>query len=706
MKAARHGVNRRSDIFAVRRMVVLGLFFAMAATGAFGQKKEKLEKTYKQWLDEEVVYIITKDERDNFLKLASNEARDKFIEKFWEIRNPNPGSPTNEFRDEHYKRIAFANSRFNVGSVNEGWRTDRGHAYILLGPPNQKQVYRNAANLYPIEIWFYSTGLTGLPNFFYLMFYDRDVDGGYRFYSPYMDGPDKLTTGSEAINDPASAYRMIQNSIGPEVARISLTLIPGEPVDPSTGTRTMQSDILLASIRGYNNLPAYRQEIAQRYQLKEMVSTRMVLSGRNLDVLTLPVRDSRGLTRLDYSIHLKNASDMTLTKEDDGRFSYGVGMSIRVFTIDNKLIFSQEKQLRDTMDKQRMEAIADRTFGYEGLLPLPPGKYRVSFALEDWAGKKSFQTEREVVIPQPDANSFIVPGILPFSGAEEVPDPIVRDLTPFSMGGVRFHPLPESSPTVRQDMPLQFTYQIWANAQDPRSLMGKKLIVDYGLGQPAVAGTATTLRDEVGMEQFDVTGSLVSGKRMSLADKPSGNYVLSVSLQRSDTGQKSFATAHFRVYGELDPKKTWEVDEPGIIKDAETGVLDEQRGLALIAQGNPDEARKWLLRSIKLDSANDQARTALVEAYFTKGDYAAVRSLFNDVGVTPKTNAQTLVRIAESLEHLGESQKAETILRDAIGFHPEEARLYLALADANRQAGDLKAAAENEKKGKSFLGAN
>src|SRR5277367_107694 len=258
MKAVRHGVNRRSSIFAVRRVVVLSLFFAMTATGSFGQKKEKLEKTYKQWLDEEVVYIITKDEKDNFMKLASNEARDKFIEKFWEIRNPNPGSPTNEFRDEHYKRIAFANSRFNVGSVNEGWRTDRGRAYILLGAPNQKQVYRNAANLYPLEIWFYSTGLAGLPNFFYLMFYDRDVTGDYRFYSPYMEGPDKLVTGTEAINDPASAYRMIQNSVGPEVARISLTLIPGEPVDPSTGTRTMESDILLASIRGYNNLPAYR----------------------------------------------------------------------------------------------------------------------------------------------------------------------------------------------------------------------------------------------------------------------------------------------------------------------------------------------------------------------------------------------------------------------------------------------------------------
>src|SRR5271169_5545189 len=71
------------------------------------QKKEKLAKTYKEWLDQDVVYIITKDERDNFLKLNSDEARQKFIEQFWEIRNPNPGSATNTFREEFYKRIAF-----------------------------------------------------------------------------------------------------------------------------------------------------------------------------------------------------------------------------------------------------------------------------------------------------------------------------------------------------------------------------------------------------------------------------------------------------------------------------------------------------------------------------------------------------------------------------------------------------------------------
>src|SRR5437899_12618467 len=141
---------------------------------ALCQKKQKLEENYREWLARDVAYIITKDEKDAFLRLTTNEARDKFIEDFWAIRNPNPGSPSNSYKDEIYQRIAFANARFGIGSGVEGWRTDRGRTYITLGPPQQKEIFRNSANLYPIEIWFYSSTNAALPPFFYVMFYQRD----------------------------------------------------------------------------------------------------------------------------------------------------------------------------------------------------------------------------------------------------------------------------------------------------------------------------------------------------------------------------------------------------------------------------------------------------------------------------------------------------------------------------------------------------
>ena len=254
------GVNgpRRLRVISRRVSVFLAAILFACSGICLGQKKQKLEKNYRDWLERDVAYIITKDERDTFLKLTTDEAREKFIETFWEIRNPSPGSPANSYKDEIYQRIAFADARFGIGSGVEGWRTDRGRTYITLGPPQQKQVLRNSANLYPIEIWFYGGANPALPPFFYVMFYQRQGSGDYRFYSPYTDGPDKLATGVEAINSRSAALRMIRNSAGPEVARIALTLLPDEPVDETTGMGSLESDILLNSIKNLPNLPANR----------------------------------------------------------------------------------------------------------------------------------------------------------------------------------------------------------------------------------------------------------------------------------------------------------------------------------------------------------------------------------------------------------------------------------------------------------------
>src|SRR5438309_2692438 len=333
-----------------------------------GQKKQKLEKSYREWLERDVTYNITKDEKDAFLRLTSNEARDKFIEDFWEIRNPNPGSPSNSYKDEIYQRIAFADARFGIGSGVEGWRTDRGRTYITLGPPQQKQVFRNSANLYPIEIWFYGGANPALPPFFYVMFYQREGRGDYRFYSPYADGPDKLATGVEAINSRVAALKLIRDSAGPEVARVSLSLLPDEPVDESTGIVSLESDVLLDSIKNLANMPVNRDEILRRRTLRETVSSRILLEARNLDIVTFPARDSRGLTRLDYAVRLHNPKDLSMTAEPDGRYTYAIEVRVAVLSKDNQPIFTQEKKLADSVTKARFDALKDKEFVDEGIL--------------------------------------------------------------------------------------------------------------------------------------------------------------------------------------------------------------------------------------------------------------------------------------------------------------------------------------------------
>src|SRR3984957_4929892 len=100
------------------------------------QLLKELDSQYKKWLDEDVVYIISPEERNAFLHLQTNEEREQFIEAFWQRRNPDPDSPENTFKEEHYRRIAYANEHFASGVP--GWKTDRGRIYIAWGPPDER----------------------------------------------------------------------------------------------------------------------------------------------------------------------------------------------------------------------------------------------------------------------------------------------------------------------------------------------------------------------------------------------------------------------------------------------------------------------------------------------------------------------------------------------------------------------------------------
>src|ERR1039458_4640459 len=101
--------------------------------------KIELSKTYKKWLNEDVVWIITDEERAAFKQLSNDEERDNFIEAFWQRRDPTPDTEENEYKEEHYRRIAYANEHFPAGIP--GWKTDRGRIYIMYGPPDENDTH-------------------------------------------------------------------------------------------------------------------------------------------------------------------------------------------------------------------------------------------------------------------------------------------------------------------------------------------------------------------------------------------------------------------------------------------------------------------------------------------------------------------------------------------------------------------------------------
>src|SRR5664279_4974303 len=111
----------------------------------------KLPPKYAKWLEEEAVYIITSDEKKDFQKLTTDEARDKFIEEFWEVRNPARGSKQNSYKEEHYRRVTDANQQFGRQSNTPGWMTDMGRTWIEFGKPESRHPFIGYGQIYPLE---------------------------------------------------------------------------------------------------------------------------------------------------------------------------------------------------------------------------------------------------------------------------------------------------------------------------------------------------------------------------------------------------------------------------------------------------------------------------------------------------------------------------------------------------------------------------
>jgi GWxTD domain-containing protein len=151
----------------------------------------------RKWLNEDVVYIITDEERSDFKKLTTDQQRDKFITDFWARRNPNPGSLENKFQEEHYRRIAYANEHFAADI--QGWRTDRGRTYIMFGPPDRVDKHFSAAGSedaidfvgvgsipYDWELWHYRS-IEGVGEDIDLKFVDTCGCGRFQIPIPKGD---------------------------------------------------------------------------------------------------------------------------------------------------------------------------------------------------------------------------------------------------------------------------------------------------------------------------------------------------------------------------------------------------------------------------------------------------------------------------------------------------------------------------------------
>jgi GWxTD domain-containing protein len=153
---------------------------AQQSADAAQKQSERAVTPYVKWLNEDVVYIIDDKERATFERLATDEERNKFIEQFW-LRRVTPGSSDNKVKEEHYRRIAHANRYFRTASGGPGWQTDRGHMWIVYGPPDEIESHPSGETRtpYPFEDWKYYH-VAGIGDNLFVKFVDRTRTGDFR----------------------------------------------------------------------------------------------------------------------------------------------------------------------------------------------------------------------------------------------------------------------------------------------------------------------------------------------------------------------------------------------------------------------------------------------------------------------------------------------------------------------------------------------
>ena len=507
-----------------------------------------------------MTYLITNEERDQFLHLPTNDDRDKFIERFWAARNPDPNAPTNTAKELHYQRLAYANAHFGYGNVQEGYHSDRGMAYITLGPPQQIERYVETQELKPIEIWFYQNLSGALPVHFYLLFYKQSPAEDYELYSPYGDRPQKLINSTNAINDDKTAIRLIQRDINDETAHIALSLIPGEPVDLKAPYPSLQSDVLLNNIRNYRNLPQVRELLAAR-SAAEGVSHRVLLGEQFSDLVVLATRDPDQHSSIHYLLRLLHPGDFSISRQSDDRYYYALQLEVKLSSLTGQVIADTTQPLSNYLSSAAFAGIEGKCFGVEGRIAAPPGKYQLDLTLTNLSSKQAFQQARTVIVPGAEDRLGISQV---FFASAQPPERTSTPQDPFSFSGVRIRPLGADNASVTQGEPLRAIFQVWEPAGSPAALHGRQLQIHYLVGK--VNAQARVEEDQqVDRGSFTEDGNLLMGKDLRTDTLTPGFYRLVVKVTEPETKATAYQSLNFDVQAPTQPAPAlWTIDMPNV----------------------------------------------------------------------------------------------------------------------------------------------
>ncbi|HVJ05488.1 MAG TPA: GWxTD domain-containing protein [Candidatus Saccharimonadales bacterium] len=645
---------------------------------------KNLAPRYRHWINEEVPYIINSDERKEFLALGSDAEREAFIKTFWDVRNPNPGLETNDYRDEHYRRLAYANQFFGNIKAQDGWRTDQGHMYIVLGEPEQRANYPETRNVRPLLIWFYQAKTPVLPSHFYIVFYKRSAGEDFTLYSPYQDGPSRLVTGLEGKNDQKNNLDIIKRSLGDEVARTTLSLIPTEPVNLQDYIPSMQSDVMLSTIKSLADQPLSKELLSERKAI-ERVTTNIYLGTSTVAMQTAVFQDSNGRMNLDYLLSYDRPEQGIIGRLNDKGEGYSMTLQTSVLTVDGKSVYEQIEKLQGQVTASEAASARKKRFGAESRVPLAPGTYQVIATLTNNLNKSVVREHTEITVPDPSQTAWGISKILAFSPQPPIRDP--KESLPFNIAGLRFAPRGIQQILLHPGEQLRLVFQLWSKPLVARQ--GQKIKIHYVMGTSLSGQEVRQEDEELDAGNFNAAGTLLTGRTLSTERLSMGNHRVVITATDEATQQKTYATVTFRIGSPDEATDLWTAH--GAFDDSARGkaIEDYKRSLSAVMQGGSEKAVSLLQDSLGDDPTYSPALSKLVDLLSQTSQYERVAELSAQYPVSKEMSNQTAILMAQAHAQMGDFPAAAHILEQELQFQPKNAAVYLALAKVYEKQGNL-----------------
>ena len=360
--------------------------------------KIELSKTYRKWLDEDVRWIITDQEKSAFMQLSNDEERDQFIEAFWQRRDPTPDTEENEFKEEHYRRIAYANEHFPAGIP--GWKTDRGRIYIVFGPADEIESHPSGGSYerpmeegggetstFPFETWRYRY-LEGIGQEVIIEFVDTCMCGDYHMT---MDRSEK-----DALKYTPNAGLTLYEQMGMSSKASRFTNGGIEQLGSSPFNKDLQTKEFdrLEQFAKLQAAPAVKFK-----DLLEVVSHKISVNLMPFDVRADFVKVTSDTVLVPVTIQIKNR-DVTFQNKD-GVERGTVNIFGRVTTLTGKIVQTFEDTVQVDVPVELLPKTAENSSVYWKALPLriSQNRYRLDIAVKDVNGDRTGSWSHAIQIP-------------------------------------------------------------------------------------------------------------------------------------------------------------------------------------------------------------------------------------------------------------------------------------------------------------------